>query len=90
MREVAGRFATAAALPLVFDSAEPEVMEAGLQLFGGKAILNSANLEEGEHVAHRRFQGIAFKAALLQHARDLVAALANALLLALERRVHPR
>ena len=48
MREIAGRFATQAALPLVFDSTEPEVMEAGLQLFGGKAILNSANLEEGE------------------------------------------
>jgi 5-methyltetrahydrofolate--homocysteine methyltransferase len=35
-------------LPLVFDSTEPPVVEAGLRHHGGKAILNSANLEEGE------------------------------------------
>jgi len=48
MDEIASRFATQAALPLVFDSTEPEVLEAGLQRSGGKAILNSANLEDGE------------------------------------------
>ena len=48
MDEIAGRFATQASLPLVFDSTEPPVVEAGLQHHGGKAILNSANLEEGE------------------------------------------
>ena len=48
MDEIASRFATQAALPLVFDSTEPQVLEAGLQHSGGKAILNSANLEEGE------------------------------------------
>ncbi|MBA2327128.1 MAG: dihydropteroate synthase, partial [Actinobacteria bacterium] len=48
MDEIAGRFATQAALPLVFDSTEPQVMEAGLQHSGGKAVLNSANLEDGE------------------------------------------
>ena len=48
MDEIAKRFATQAALPLVFDSTEPPVMEAGLQHSGGKAILNSANLEDGE------------------------------------------
>ncbi len=48
MEEIASRFATQAALPLVFDSTEPPVMEAGLRHSGGKAILNSANLEEGE------------------------------------------
>jgi 5-methyltetrahydrofolate--homocysteine methyltransferase len=48
MDEIAGRFATQASLPLVFDSTEPQVMETGLQHHGGKAILNSANLEEGE------------------------------------------
>ena len=48
MHEIASRFATQAALPLVFDSTEPPVLEAGLQHSGGKAILNSANLEEGE------------------------------------------
>ena len=35
-------------LPLVFDSTEPQVVEAGLRHHGGKAILNSANLEEGD------------------------------------------
>ena len=48
MDEIAGRFATQATLPLVFDSTEPPVVEAGLQHHGGKAILNSANLEDGE------------------------------------------
>ena len=53
MDEIAGRFATQAALPLVFDSTEPTVVEAGLQHSGGKAILNSANLEEGEDEGKR-------------------------------------
>src|SRR6478735_8328840 len=48
MHEIASRFATQAALPLVFDSTEPWVVEAGLQHSGGTAILNSANLEDGE------------------------------------------
>ena len=53
MHEIASRFATQAALPLVFDSTEPQVLEAGLQHSGGKAILNSANLEEGEETGKR-------------------------------------
>ncbi|HEX4531703.1 MAG TPA: vitamin B12 dependent-methionine synthase activation domain-containing protein, partial [Acidimicrobiia bacterium] len=53
MHEIASRFATQAALPLVFDSTEPQVLEAGLQHSGGKAILNSANLEEGEDEGKR-------------------------------------
>jgi 5-methyltetrahydrofolate--homocysteine methyltransferase len=53
MHEIASRFATQAALPLVFDSTEPQVLEAGLQHSGGKAILNSANLEEGEDAGKR-------------------------------------
>ncbi|MGB2757917.1 MAG: methionine synthase [Acidimicrobiia bacterium] len=48
MHELAARFATNVALPVVLDSTEPEVLEAGLQHLGGKAILNSANLEDGE------------------------------------------
>jgi 5-methyltetrahydrofolate--homocysteine methyltransferase len=48
MDEIAGRFATQASLPLVFDSTEPPVLETGLQHHGGKALLNSANLEEGD------------------------------------------
>jgi 5-methyltetrahydrofolate--homocysteine methyltransferase len=48
MREVAGRFATQATLPIMLDSTEPEVIEAGLQLIAGKPILNSVNLEDGD------------------------------------------
>ncbi len=53
MDEIAGRFATQASLPLVFDSTEPQVVEMGLTHHGGKAILNSANLEEGEEAGKR-------------------------------------
>src|SRR6266550_1752873 len=53
MDEIAGRFATQASLPLVFDSTEPPVVEAGLEHHGGKAILNSANLEDGEDEGRR-------------------------------------
>ncbi len=48
MREVAGRFATQATLPLMLDSTEPAVIETGLQLIAGKPILNSVNLEDGD------------------------------------------
>ncbi|MGH9246349.1 MAG: methionine synthase [Acidimicrobiales bacterium] len=48
MDEAVSRFATQATVPLVLDSTEPEVMEAGLQWIGGRAILNSANLEDGD------------------------------------------
>ncbi|HEX9258642.1 MAG TPA: methionine synthase, partial [Acidimicrobiales bacterium] len=48
MHEIASRFATQASVPLVIDSTEPPVMEAALEHIGGRAILNSANLEDGE------------------------------------------
>lgn len=48
MNEIASRFASQASVPLVLDSTEPEVMEAGLLHTGGRSILNSANLEDGE------------------------------------------
>jgi 5-methyltetrahydrofolate--homocysteine methyltransferase len=48
MREVAGRLATAATLPLVLDSTEPGVIEAGLELIGGRSVVNSVNYEDGD------------------------------------------
>jgi 5-methyltetrahydrofolate--homocysteine methyltransferase len=48
MDEIAQRFATQSSVPLVLDSTEPEVLEAGLQWLGGRAVLNSANLEDGD------------------------------------------
>ncbi len=53
MAEIAGRFASQASVPLVIDSTEPQVMEAALQLAGGRCILNSANLEDGEQQGRR-------------------------------------
>ena len=53
MDEVARRFATAVPLPLVLDSTEPPVLEAGLERLGGKCLLNSANLEDGEEPGSR-------------------------------------
>ena len=48
MKELAGRLATAATLPLVLDSTEPEVIAAGLELLGGRAVVNSVNYEDGD------------------------------------------
>ena len=48
MREIAGRFATASTLPLMLDSTEPEVIEAGLEMVGGRSIVNSVNFEDGD------------------------------------------
>ncbi len=39
---------TQATLPLVFDSTEVPVIETALKLYGGKAVVNSINLEDGE------------------------------------------
>ena len=47
MDEIARRFATQSSVPLVLDSTEPQVLEAGLRWLGGRAVLNSANLEDG-------------------------------------------
>jgi 5-methyltetrahydrofolate--homocysteine methyltransferase len=48
MRQIVGRLATAATLPLMLDSTEPEVIEAGLELLGGRAVVNSVNYEDGD------------------------------------------
>jgi 5-methyltetrahydrofolate--homocysteine methyltransferase len=48
MTEVASRLATASTLPLVIDSTEPDVIRAGLELLGGRAVVNSVNYEDGD------------------------------------------
>ena len=48
VRAVVSRLATAATLPLVLDSTEPPVIEAGLELTGGRAVINSVNYEDGD------------------------------------------
>ncbi|MFE6047613.1 homocysteine S-methyltransferase family protein, partial [Streptomyces albogriseolus] len=48
MRELAGRFATASTLPVVLDSTEVDVIRAGLEKLGGRAVINSVNYEDGD------------------------------------------
>jgi 5-methyltetrahydrofolate--homocysteine methyltransferase len=48
MRQVAGRFATASTLPIMLDSTEPPVIEAGLEMLGGRCVVNSVNFEDGD------------------------------------------
>jgi 5-methyltetrahydrofolate--homocysteine methyltransferase len=48
VREIVGRFATASTIPLVIDSTEPAVVEAALELIGGRAVVNSVNYEDGD------------------------------------------
>ncbi|GAA1946394.1 methionine synthase [Kitasatospora viridis] len=48
MKEIAGRLATASTLPIVLDSTEPQVLRAGLEMLGGRAVLNSVNYEDGD------------------------------------------
>ncbi|MBQ0902491.1 methionine synthase [Micromonospora sp. U21] len=48
MRELAGRFATASTLPIMLDSTEPPVVEAGLEMLGGRCVVNSVNFEDGD------------------------------------------
>ncbi|MFE3993222.1 methionine synthase [Streptomyces goshikiensis] len=48
MRELAGRFATASTLPIVLDSTEVPVLQAGLEKLGGRAVINSVNYEDGD------------------------------------------
>jgi 5-methyltetrahydrofolate--homocysteine methyltransferase len=48
MREIASRFATASTLPIMLDSTEPNVLQAGLESLGGRCVINSVNYEDGD------------------------------------------
>ncbi len=48
MRELASRFATASTLPIMLDSTEPSVLQAGLESLGGRSVINSVNYEDGD------------------------------------------
>src|SRR5256886_4287625 len=62
MSELAGRFATASTLPIMLDSTEPAVIEAGLERLGGPGLGHSGNLpgretprsRDARVLAHRR------------------------------------
>jgi 5-methyltetrahydrofolate--homocysteine methyltransferase len=46
--ELAFRIATSSTLPVILDSTEPAVLEAGLERLGGKCVINSVNYEDGD------------------------------------------
>ncbi|MGB2979069.1 MAG: methionine synthase, partial [Propionicimonas sp.] len=48
MAELAGRLGTAVSLPIMLDSTEPEVLQAGLEKLAGRCIINSVNYEDGD------------------------------------------
>ncbi len=48
MGEVMARFATAVNIPIMVDSTQTDVLEEALKHLGGRAIINSVNLEDGE------------------------------------------
>jgi 5-methyltetrahydrofolate--homocysteine methyltransferase len=56
MNEVVGRMRGQVDAPLVVDSTELPVLKAALELYGGKAVLNSINFEDGEAPAAARME----------------------------------
>ncbi len=48
MERLMSRFATEVTVPLMIDSTETAVIESALKLAGGKCVVNSVNLEDGE------------------------------------------
>ncbi len=48
MKALAVRLATASTLPVVLDSTEPPVIEAGLERLAGRSLINSVNFEDGD------------------------------------------
>jgi 5-methyltetrahydrofolate--homocysteine methyltransferase len=56
MTDMVTRLRGTVQLPLVIDSTELIVLEAALKLYGGKAVINSINFEDGEEPAHARMK----------------------------------
>ncbi|WP_344105305.1 methionine synthase [Myceligenerans crystallogenes] len=74
VREVVSRLASASTLPLVIDSTEPEVIRAGLELLGGRGVVNSVNFEDGDG-PNSRFARI--MPAVVEHGAAVVALTIN-------------
>ncbi|MDR1976760.1 MAG: homocysteine S-methyltransferase family protein, partial [Campylobacteraceae bacterium] len=53
MRKTISLYNTKIPLPLMPDSTSPEALEEALKHIGGRAIINSANLEDGEEKFHK-------------------------------------
>lgn len=53
IRDIVSRLTQASTLPLVIDSTEPAVIKAGMELIGGRPVVNSVNFEDGEEPGSR-------------------------------------
>ena len=53
MESIASRFATQSTAPLMVDSTEAPVVETALSWIGGRAVINSVNLEDGDALGTR-------------------------------------
>ncbi|MBT3330533.1 MAG: methionine synthase [Rhodospirillaceae bacterium] len=56
MSAMVSRMRGAVHAPLVIDSTEYPILEGALKLYGGKALINSINFEDGEEPAAKRLQ----------------------------------
>lgn len=56
MTEIVSRLRGSVTAPLVIDSTEFNVLESALKLYGGKAVINSINFEDGEEPARKRME----------------------------------
>ena len=56
MDEIVSRMRGQVTAPLVIDSTELDVIEEALKLYGGKAVINSINFEDGEEPARKRLE----------------------------------
>lgn len=66
MKEVLFRFSSQVTAPIMIDSTQLDVLEAGLKLLGGRPIINSINLEDGEEKFDRICElAVKFGAALI-------------------------
>ena len=54
MNELVARMRGSVSVPLVIDSTEYDVLEQALELYGGKAVINSFNFEDGIETARKR------------------------------------
>ncbi|WP_258349182.1 methionine synthase [Saccharopolyspora gregorii] len=70
MRELASRLATASTLPIMVDSTEADVIQAGLEHLGGRCAVNSVNYEDGDG-PDSRFQKV--MAMVREHGATVVA-----------------
>jgi len=53
MEQLAVRLATSSTLPVVLDSTEPAVLQAGLERLAGRSLINSVNYEDGDGPSSR-------------------------------------